>query len=93
MGSVPEPNVYQTLQELNNHLRSSLNALSREPLRSALKHALHDDKKLPDKELADLAGQTIDLLGEIDVLLEPAHMILADHFFGTSAHPPRSARN
>jgi gliotoxin/aspirochlorine biosynthesis O-methyltransferase len=82
MSSIPEPSVYQTLQELNSSLESSLKKLKTDPLKSALQRALHDDKKLPDKDLNDLAGRTVDLLGEIDTLLEPAHLVLADHFFG-----------
>ncbi|KAK8157443.1 O-methyltransferase-domain-containing protein [Phyllosticta citrichinensis] len=37
---------------------------------------------LPDPELTKLANKSIDLLHEIEQMLEPGHLVLADHFLG-----------
>ncbi|KAI1778790.1 S-adenosyl-L-methionine-dependent methyltransferase [Hypoxylon cercidicola] len=50
--------------------------------KNSLQTALHDTEKLPDRKLSSLASETLDLLSEIRLLLEPGHLILADHFLG-----------
>ncbi|KAL2842716.1 pyridoxal phosphate-dependent transferase [Aspergillus pseudoustus] len=42
----------------------------------------HSEGKLPDVALGELAGKTIDLLHQIEQLLEPSSLVLADHFLG-----------
>lgn len=71
-----------SLQELNIKIQQSLQKLQQEPIRTILQNALHDDKGLPDKELLTLASSTIDLLAEAETLLQPANLVLADHFLG-----------
>lgn len=44
--------------------------------------ALHDHDRLPDKRLAGLASQSVDMLHQIEQLLEPGPLVLADHFLG-----------
>ena len=50
---------------------------------------LHNDNKLPDPEILEKTGRIIDLLGSLEHLLEPASVVLADHFLGASLNPPR----
>lgn len=66
-------------------LIDSLKAASRKlkgDAKTSLQTALHDTEKLPDQKLSLLASETLDLLSEIRLLLEPGHLILADHFLG-----------
>ena len=70
------------LHELIHGLEASLRALNEESVARELKVALHDPEKLPNRNVAGLAEKAINLLGELDLLLEPGHMVLADHFLG-----------
>lgn len=65
-----------SLKEASSQLQGPLN-----PERLA---ALHDHRegKLPDAALSELAAQTIDLLHQVEQLLEPSSLVLADHFLG-----------
>jgi hypothetical protein len=47
-----------------------------------LQDALHNPDSLPDQDMHQLAAETLDLLEEVRLLLEPRPMILADHFMG-----------
>ncbi|KAI0468893.1 S-adenosyl-L-methionine-dependent methyltransferase [Xylaria cf. heliscus] len=69
------------LHNLINSLKSASHRLSGD-LNQSLNAALHDDTKLPDRKTSLLAAQALDLLSEIRLLLEPGHLILADHFMG-----------
>ncbi|KAI0455778.1 S-adenosyl-L-methionine-dependent methyltransferase [Xylaria acuta] len=69
------------LQHLIDSLKSASHRLNGD-LNQALNAALHDDTKLPDRKTCLLAAQALDLLSEIRLLLEPGHLILADHFMG-----------
>lgn len=70
------------LTHLQATLRASLETLKSAKVAPELQAALHDDKNLPDKALARLASDTIDLLSQLEQLLQPAHLVLADHFLG-----------
>ena len=70
-----------TLSTLNSALKSALGQLNKDH-GDSLNADLHDTDRLPDKKLSALASESLDLLSEIRLLLEPAHLILADHFLG-----------
>jgi hypothetical protein len=65
-----------SLQEITAQLQG--------PLQSELQASLHDHRegKLPDAKLGQLAARTIDLLHQVEQLLEPSSVVLADHFLG-----------
>ena len=63
-------------------LKSRLN----EPgLQAEMSHRLHDSEKLPDKKIVPLAAKAVDVLHDIEQMLQPAQLVLADHFLGTFA--------
>lgn len=66
------------LTDLISTLQSASNKLDTKNL----DEALHDTEKLPDKKLADLAANALDLLEMLRLRLEPRQLILADHFMG-----------
>lgn len=82
MGSLQQVNCKAVLADLKYALQVALDTLKREPVKSELHDALHNDDSLPDKAMASLAAETIDLLAETQQLLEPGHLVLADHFLG-----------
>lgn len=47
-----------------------------------LQEVLHNTENLPDQNASRLALETLDLLSELRLLLEPRQLILADHFMG-----------
>ena len=69
------------LQELVDSLKSSSRQLAQE--KHLFQAALHDTDRLPSQKLSSLASQALDLLSEIRLSLEPAHVLLADQFLGT----------
>ncbi|KAL4886431.1 S-adenosyl-L-methionine-dependent methyltransferase [Aspergillus karnatakaensis] len=72
-----------TLSILNASLQEAVAQL-KGPLNAERLAALHDhdEGKLPDAALSDLAARTVDLLHEAEQLLEPSSLVLADHFLG-----------
>lgn len=83
MGSQPSSqDIATVLSALQQTLRASLEGLKSPRIAAQLQVALHDDKHLPDKTIASLASDTVDLLSEVEKLLQPAHLVLADHFLG-----------
>ena len=72
----------QVLQDVNSKLQGALDALNREPVKALLHKSLHNGVHLPDKKLSASAADAVDLLAKIEHLLEPAHLVLADHFLG-----------
>lgn len=72
----------KSLEGLIGHLQASIGYFEQEAIKSQLISALHDHQKLPDKKTAGLASQAIDLLYRLQQLLEPGHLVLADHFLG-----------
>ncbi|KAI4641281.1 hypothetical protein J4E93_008160 [Alternaria ventricosa] len=73
-----------TLTSLNTHLEDVLRTLKSQAVSQELQKGLHDHTKgsLPDPELQRLANKSIDLLHEIEQMLEPGYLVLADHFLG-----------
>lgn len=71
-----------TLADLIQHLKASIKNLNDDAVAKELQAVLHDSRQLPDKKIAHLAAEAVDILGDIDLLLEPGHVILADHFLG-----------
>ncbi|KAL3484362.1 O-methyltransferase-domain-containing protein [Aspergillus germanicus] len=72
-----------TLSILSASLKEARSQLQG-PLNAERLAALHDHRegKLPDAALSELAAQTIDLLHQVERLLEPSSLVLADHFLG-----------
>ena len=70
------------LSNLINHLQITIRDLNDDVVAKELGATLHDPQQLPHKEISSLAANAVDLLGDIDILLEPGHTILADHFLG-----------
>ncbi|KAL4913033.1 O-methyltransferase-domain-containing protein [Aspergillus aurantiobrunneus] len=72
-----------TLSILNASLAEASAQLTG-PLNTERLAALHDHREeiLPDAALSDLAARTIDLLHQVEQLLEPSSLVLADHFLG-----------
>jgi hypothetical protein len=58
--------------------------LKKPAVNAMLMEELHNTAhmRLPDKDASSLASQTIDVLHETIQLLQPGHLILADHFLG-----------
>ncbi|KAJ4357161.1 uncharacterized protein N0V89_001736 [Didymosphaeria variabile] len=69
------------LHELNASLESAVRRLNGDE-KLALQESLHNTEALPNKTTLALAGQTLDLVAEVQHLLEPGHLILADHYLG-----------
>ncbi|KAM0545777.1 hypothetical protein ACHAPJ_011201 [Fusarium lateritium] len=72
----------ETLLGLEATLGAFLSILNSEATKNQLQQLLHDDQKLPNQEVSQRAASIVDRLGELQYLLEPAPLILADHFFG-----------
>ncbi|OCL06619.1 putative O-methyltransferase [Glonium stellatum] len=70
------------LKELIFNLQTSIAAFQSNPTSTKLNEALHCDEQLPDKNISALAFNAINLLSEVQQILEPGHLILADHFLG-----------
>jgi len=76
--------VHQILKRQVVELDRLRDTLKEPTLNAELMKALHDTTCLPDKDTAQLAAQAIDLLHETAQILQPGHLILADHFLGTA---------
>lgn len=70
-----------TLNDLNSALKRTLGQLNGDN-KVSLSADLHNTDQFPDKKVSLLANEALDLLSEIRLLLEPGHLILADHFLG-----------
>lgn len=73
------------LHELNASLESAVRRLNGDE-KSTLQESLHNTDALPNKTTLALAGQILDLLSEVQHLLEPRHLVLADHYLGIVSH-------
>ena len=83
MGEVNEAQAIRTiLEKLVSDLKCTWNALQEGSVPAELKRALHNDQGLPNKELAAVASEAVNLLHTTEQLLEPAQLVLADHFLG-----------
>jgi hypothetical protein len=47
---------------------------------------LHDNENLSNPDVFRLAEEALDLLSDVRLLLEPGHLVLADHFLGDTPH-------
>ncbi|KAI1692507.1 o-methyltransferase domain-containing protein [Ditylenchus destructor] len=72
----------QTLVQLEASLTAFLSVLTNDAVKKELQELLHNNETLPNKEVLKRATSVVDKLGEMQSILEPAHLILADHFFG-----------
>jgi hypothetical protein len=70
------------LAKLVADLRISWDALNHESVRLEIQDALHKNDRLPERKMASTASDAVDLLHQLQQLLEPGHLILADHFLG-----------
>ncbi|KAG2417905.1 hypothetical protein HFD88_001004 [Aspergillus terreus] len=72
-----------TLKILGASLQEALSQLTG-PLNEERLAALHDhsEGRLVDANLGEAAAYTIDLLHQVEQLLEPSSLVLADHFLG-----------
>ena len=75
-----------TLSQLVQELTVLRDLLHVPHISAEISHRLHDPARLPDKETAALAAQAVDLLHETERILQPSHLILADHFLGTHVY-------
>ncbi|KAJ5375405.1 Winged helix-turn-helix transcription repressor DNA-binding [Penicillium concentricum] len=75
--------IEETLTELVKSLIEAKNVLQCE-CRAELMARLHNSKTLPERELYELSRQATQLLHEIELLLEPRPMILANYFLGSA---------
>jgi gliotoxin/aspirochlorine biosynthesis O-methyltransferase len=82
MASNGVPNAEGALKQLISSLNESRAALTADTTRAYLDGILHNDTKLPDKSIGAMVSEAIDLLHQIEQLLEPGHLVLADHFLG-----------
>ncbi|KAA8645297.1 O-methyltransferase gliM [Aspergillus tanneri] len=71
-----------TLQTLVQMLTTLKRQLNEPTLQADISNRLHDPNTLPDQALMSLAAQAVDILYEIEQILQPAQLILADHFLG-----------
>ncbi|CAI7629508.1 unnamed protein product [Penicillium glandicola] len=69
-------NVIKSLIEARNVLQGEC--------RAELMTRLHDSETLPERKLYELSGQATQLLHEVQLLLEPRPMILANYFLGSA---------
>lgn len=86
-----EASLPSILQRHLAHLTRLRDTLKEPTVHAVLMEELHDtsEMRLPSQEASSLASQTIDVLHETIQLLQPGHLVLADHFLGT----PLSIRN
>lgn len=70
------------LHELNASLVSTIQRMGEKE--HILQRSLHNTDSLPDKNLLALVDSSLNLLSEVRYLLEPGHLILADHYLGMS---------
>jgi hypothetical protein len=65
------------LQNLIESLRLASSQLHSDA-KPSLQAVLHDMEKLPGKKISTLASEALDLLSNVQSLLEPGHLVLAD---------------
>ena len=62
-----------TLTNLIQDLKASIKNLNDYTVVNELQTILHDPQQLPDKKIVRLAAEAVDLLGDIDLRLEPLY--------------------
>ncbi|GAB1216603.1 hypothetical protein ATERTT37_005819 [Aspergillus terreus] len=80
---MPGKKMEPTLKILGASLQEALSQLTG-PLNKERLAALHDhsEGRLVDANVGEAAAYTIDLLHQVEQLLEPSSLVLADHFLG-----------
>ena len=71
------------LQDLIRSLRATSQHLKAD---NDFHSLLHDTENLPNGAVYQLANEAVELLSEVRLLLEPGHLVLADHFLGNMPH-------
>ena len=87
MENKPSQDLENIVNVLKTNVEFCLDILKTRSIKDELQKALHDDRSLPDKKIAAAAAETINLLHEAERLLEPGHLVLADHFLGIYIRP------
>lgn len=67
------------LEDLIRSLRAASQGLKAE---DGIQSLLHDTEQLPNVAVYQLANEALDLISDVRLLLEPGHLVLADHFLG-----------
>jgi hypothetical protein len=80
------------LLQLENALRTVLEVSQQHDIAETLA-SLRRAEPSCDSGLASTASRIVDLASEVVQLLEPAHLVLADHLFGMTNHLPVQGRN
>lgn len=88
-GSPPEDCLSLVLDNMTSQLMTFKHFLATPTMDMALRNKLHDSNGLPDKNIAALAAKAVDVLHEVQLKLQPAQLILADHFLGGLLHSTR----
>ncbi|KAK2016425.1 O-methyltransferase glim [Colletotrichum eremochloae] len=70
------------LETLTKTLSKLVGTLKEPKVQRELALKLHDADILPNKHIGSLAANAVDLLEEAKQLLQPAQLVLADHFMG-----------
>ena len=86
-GIRPYDAVESTLSKLIESLTILHGQLQEPQLQKAINDRLHDPSNLPDVTVAPLAAQAVDLLHNVEQMLQPAQLVLADHFLGMPNSP------
>jgi gliotoxin/aspirochlorine biosynthesis O-methyltransferase len=79
--TAPLTELEAVLQELTLNVRVAVAKL-KGPLKSAVRESLHDPNTLPEARCSAIAADVVDVLHEVQQLVEPRTLILADHFLG-----------
>ncbi|KAI0126671.1 O-methyltransferase-domain-containing protein [Xylariales sp. AK1849] len=74
--------VAATLEELVQTMTSLKDSLEKPALRAEINRRLHNPDSLPDKDISTLAAKAVDILHHVEQILQPAQLVLADHFLG-----------
>lgn len=96
-GCPPEDCLSLVLDNMTSQLTTFKHFLATPTMNTALRNKLHNSNGLPDKNIAALAARAVDVLHEVQLMLQPAQLILADHFLGelfhsTSKQPPELSK-
>ena len=67
---------------LKDLIRSLTATSQRLKAEDGIQSLLHDPEQLPNVAIHQLANEALDLISDVRLLLEPGHLVLADHFFG-----------
>lgn len=88
-GSPPQDCLSLVLDNMTAQLTTFKHFLATPTMDATLRNKLHNSNGLPDKNIAALASKAVDVLHEVQLMLQPAQLILADHFLGELLHAAR----